>query len=157
MDKQELIDGLNELATANFAECPACGRAVPVVDGRLLRHSLGTDRCPGGDTEPDGPPAAAPERKAGERLPVGDRFIVGADDSCDVWEATGADPVCLARDLKTADAKFLAFGHARLRALEAALRGLRYPNEPARFCDHAAEPCSRCEAARAALAAGPGT
>jgi hypothetical protein len=102
MDKQELIDGLNELATANFAECPACGRAVPVVDGRLLRHSLGTDRCPGGDTEPDGPPAAAPERKAGERLPVGDRFIVGGGDSCDVWEATGADPVCLARDLKTA-------------------------------------------------------
>jgi hypothetical protein len=70
---------------------------------------------------PDGPPAAAPERKAGERLPVGDRFIVGGGDSCDVWEATGADPILLARDLKNADAKFLVHGPARLRAMEVAV------------------------------------
>jgi hypothetical protein len=43
---------------------------------------------------------------------------------------------------------------ARAERLEAALRGLKYrdePGEPDRYCDHAAEPCPRCEAARAAL------
>jgi hypothetical protein len=35
--------------------------------------------------------------------------------------------------------------------LAAALLGLEYGNEPGAFCDHAAAPCSRCDAAFAAL------
>lgn len=42
---------------------------------------------------------------------------------------------------------------ARLRT---ALIGLRYHREPERFCDHAADPCQRCEAASFALSfSGP--
>jgi hypothetical protein len=37
-----------------------------------------------------------------------------------------------------------------------ALKGLEDPYEPGRFCDHAAEPCARCEAARKALARAEG-
>lgn len=37
-----------------------------------------------------------------------------------------------------------------------ALAGLEYPGEPGRYCDHAAEPCPRCEAARAAIAKARG-
>ena len=44
---------------------------------------------------------------------------------------------------------------SRVVVLEAALRGLRYPGEPERFCDHAAAPCDRCDAARRALEAKP--
>jgi hypothetical protein len=45
-----------------------------------------------------------------------------------------------------------------LRLSRVALETLRYRkprdgSEPARFCDHAVEPCLRCEAARQALAA----
>ncbi len=44
--------------------------------------------------------------------------------------------------------------------LLAALNGLRYPGgfagEPDQYCDHAAEPCNRCEAARAAIASVKG-
>lgn len=36
-------------------------------------------------------------------------------------------------------------------ALVEALEGLRYKGEPTRFCDHAADPCNRCDAATAAL------
>lgn len=35
--------------------------------------------------------------------------------------------------------------------LRKALSALEYPDDPGRFCDHAAEPCERCVAARAAL------
>ena len=40
--------------------------------------------------------------------------------------------------------------------LVAAMKGLEYPDEPGRYCDHAAEPCRRCEAVRAALAKARG-
>jgi hypothetical protein len=43
----------------------------------------------------------------------------------------------------------------RVGVLEAALRGLRYRDEPDRFCDHGAAPCARCDAARAALEVEP--
>lgn len=36
-------------------------------------------------------------------------------------------------------------------ALTVALAGLRYKDEPGRFCDHAAAPCTRCDRAAAAL------
>jgi hypothetical protein len=41
--------------------------------------------------------------------------------------------------------------------LLAALKSLEYPDEPGRFCDHAGEPCPRCEAAKAAIAKAQGT
>ncbi len=41
--------------------------------------------------------------------------------------------------------------------LLATLKALEYPDEPGRFCDHAAEPCPRCEAARAAIAKAEAT
>jgi hypothetical protein len=137
--------------TPDGPPAPECRRCLD--DHRIWSTNDETGRwllCP----ECSGPPpAAATERKAGERLPIGDRFVVGGGDSCDVWEATGADPVCLARDLKTEDAKFLAFGRARLWAMEAASVKLRaalelvlgdWTNVKAR------------DAARAALGAGPG-
>ena len=46
---------------------------------------------------------------------------------------------------------------ARCAELSAALRGLEYRDDPGRYCDHAAEPCPRCEAARTTLAAAGGT
>lgn len=42
------------------------------------------------------------------------------------------------------------------RALLAALRGLEDPDEPGRFCEHAAAPCHRCDAARVAIAKAEG-
>ncbi len=39
----------------------------------------------------------------------------------------------------------------QIAELRAALAGLEYYDAPGRFCDHAAEPCPRCEAAREAL------
>lgn len=40
------------------------------------------------------------------------------------------------------------------KRLRAALLGLQYKGEPDRFCDHAAAPCPRCDAATAALIQG---
>ena len=55
-------------------------------------------------------------------------------------------------DFPPANAAYIVKAVNAHEALVAALRGLEYRKEPGTFCDHAAEPCPRCEAARAALA-----
>lgn len=82
------------------------------------------------------------------------RWLTLNADGATVWEDAGPDRHRLvARNIRAEDARLLIHGGRCVAALE----GLKYPDEPgqplARFCDHAAEPCSRCEAARAALAA----
>lgn len=53
------------------------------------------------------------------------------------------------RDVARAD---LAKAQAGAAAMREALVGLEYRHEPGTFCDHAAAPCHRCDAAREAIA-----
>jgi hypothetical protein len=81
-----------------------------------------------------------------------DRIIVDAEGEPVVKTDGGIYPPCLA------DAEMIIHRVNGWGALRAALEGLRYPPEPGqpdRFCDHAAEPCDRCEAARVALGVEP--
>jgi hypothetical protein len=82
------------------------------------------------------PQPLSPEQEAEARKPT-------VDD--DVW----SDEL-VRRIWATLDAS-----RERTRELKAALRGLESRYEPGVFCDHAAAPCHRCDAARAALAGVP--
>ncbi len=65
-------------------------------------------------------------------------------DASDGWLATFGGA-------QEAEANQAAREHNAHASLVAALESLEYRKEPGRFCDHAAEPCPRCEQARAAL------
>jgi hypothetical protein len=107
-----------------------CGHPSRVhVDGRCdgtyrgTTHGPGLCECKAFEAQhtptPDGPPAAAPERKAGERF-----IAQRADSRWNVyeWPTDGGKAVGIAFDLSREDAELLAHAPARLRAMEAALK-----------------------------------